>query len=238
MNGQKIAVVTGSSKGIGLEIARQLAQQGIQVLAGVRDKAKGEALLKALPGLPVRPVMLEMTNPAHQQQVFELISREYGRLDILVNNAGILPDQGTKPSSIAMEMIRETFETNFFQVISFTQLLLPLLHKSEAGRIVNVSSILGSLTVNSDPSGGTWDLLAYNSSKAALNMFTILLAKELKHTNIKVNSAHPGWVQTDLGGKGAPLTPAEGAITPVGLATLAADGPTGSFYYYQEILPW
>ncbi|MCS7073702.1 MAG: SDR family oxidoreductase [Bacteroidia bacterium] len=238
MNGPKIAVVTGSNKGIGFEITRQLAQQGILVLAGVREQAKGEQILKLLPGLPVRPVLLEMTNTEHQQQIANLIAHEYGKLDILVNNAGILPDQGTKPSTIPLSMLRETFETNYFQVVSLTQLLLPYLLRSESGRIVNVSSILGSLSLNADWSAGMWELLAYNSSKAALNMFTILLAKELRGTPVKVNAAHPGWVKTDLGGKNAPLSPAEGAITPVGLATLPADGPTGCFYYYNEKLPW
>ena len=237
----KIALVTGGNKGIGLETVRALAQLGMTVLLAARTQAKAEAAAEVLrkQNLVVQPVELDVTNPDHRLSLAQQIERQYGMLDVLVNNAGIALEANYRPSQTKTEILHQIYETNFFAVVALTQALLPLLRKSKAGRIVNVSSRLGSMSLNaSAPAAGWYDELGYNSSKAAVNMFTILLAKELSDTSIKVNSAHPGWVKTDMGGPNAPLAPAEGAKTSVWLATLPDDGPTGGYFHMQEQLPW
>ncbi len=154
----------------------------------------------------------------------KLIEKDYGRLDILINNAGIMLDgrKGNETTKTSQDVLRKTFDTNFFAVVALTQALLPLLKKSVAGRIVNLSSILGSITLHATAGSPIYDAktFAYDASKAALNSFTIHLAHELKGTKIKVNSAHPGWVKTEMGGEGAQLDVETGAKTSVELATL------------------
>jgi NAD(P)-dependent dehydrogenase (short-subunit alcohol dehydrogenase family) len=163
-------------------------------------------------------------------------------LDILVNNAGILIDrrQANDTSTTAMEILRRTFDTNFFAAVALTQTLLPLLRKSSGGRIVNLSSILASSTLHATKGSPIYDAktFAYDVSKTALNSFTIHLAHELAGTKIKVNSADPGWVKTAMGGKGAMLEISDGAKTSVRLATLPEDGPTGGYFHLEESLPW
>jgi NAD(P)-dependent dehydrogenase (short-subunit alcohol dehydrogenase family) len=239
MSKQKVALVTGANKGIGLETARQLAGLGFHVLVGARQAAAGKAAAASI-GHGAEFVELDMAQPAGFARVRDYVAGKYGRLDVLVNNAGVGFDNGKKPSEAGMDLIRGTFEVNVFGLVELTQVLLPLLRKSEAGRIVNVSSILASLTLNADPDSplGDWRSFGYNGSKAAVNMFTATLAFELKDSPIKVNSAHPGWVKTDLGGENAPMEATEGAKTSVWLATLPADGPTGGFFHGQERLPW
>ncbi|MBS1728744.1 MAG: SDR family oxidoreductase [Armatimonadetes bacterium] len=236
------ALISGANKGIGIETARQLGKLGYKVYLGARDIVKGEAAeaeLKA-EGLNVEFVLLDMSAPSTFRTVYNHIESLDAHLDVLVNNAGVILDFGVTPSELPIEKLKETFDVNFFAQVELTQLLLPLIKKSPAGRIVNVSSILGSLTLNSDPTSalGDWRSLGYNSSKAALNAFTTLLAFELRNTKIKVNSAHPGWVKTDLGGPNALLDLEDGAKTSVWLATLPDDGPTGGFYHLQAKLPW
>ncbi len=239
MTHQKIALITGANKGLGLETAKQLSALGYQVLIGARNEAAGEAAAISI-GPNAHFVHLDMALPATFRAAAQFIAETYGKLDALINNAGIGPDNGQKPSEVPMALIRETFETNVFGLLELTQALLPLLRKSDAGRIVNVSSILGSLSLNADPSAqlGDWRSFGYNGSKAAVNMFTATLAFELKDTPIKVNSAHPGWVKTDLGGDAAPMEIVDGAKTSVRLATLPADGPTGGFFHLDDALPW
>lgn len=243
MSSKKIALVTGANKGIGLETVRQLAAKGITVLLGARNEKRGLEATETLKkeGLDVRFLHLDVNDPASQEKAARFIADEYGRLDILINNAGVIRDREVSASKGTPEQWRETFETNLFSLISLTQKLLPLIQKSDAGRIVNLTSILGSLRLNSDPnshlsalSAGT----AYNASKTALNMFTVHLANELKNTSIKVNAAHPGWVKTDMGGEAAPLEIKEGATTSVWLATLPDNGPTGGYFHNGESLPW
>jgi NAD(P)-dependent dehydrogenase (short-subunit alcohol dehydrogenase family) len=170
------------------------------------------------------------------------LEQKFGRLDILINNAGISAEGlgGGKVSTTTRDVIRTTFDTNFFAPVALTQALLPLLKKSDAGRIVNMSSILGSQTLHSDPKSSIYDFksLSYDASKAALNSFTIHLAHELKDTKIKVNSAHPGWVKTDMGTDAAPMEIPEGAKTGVDLALLGDEGPTGGFFHLGKSLPW
>jgi NAD(P)-dependent dehydrogenase (short-subunit alcohol dehydrogenase family) len=240
---KKIALVTGANKGIGLETARQLAQKGIIVLVAARDGAKGETAAGVLrgEGLDARALPLDVTNAASIRQAAAAVERDFGRLDILVNNAGISPeDPAKKVSEQSLDTWRTTFETNFFGLVAVTQAFLPLLRKSAAGRIVNLSSILGSITLHSDPASPIYDfkLPAYNVSKSAVNAYTVQLAYELRKSPIKVNAAHPGWVKTDMGGEEAPMNVVEGAKTSVALATLPDDGPTGAFVHLGQRLPW
>jgi NAD(P)-dependent dehydrogenase (short-subunit alcohol dehydrogenase family) len=235
----KIALVTGANKGIGFETARQLLALGYTVLVGARDAEKGSAAAATL-GAGAHFVQLDMSKSNSFPEIASRIESEFGKLDALINNAGVGLDWGVPPSEVTIDQLRETFETNVFGVIALTQSLLPLLKKSEAGRIVNLTSNIGSLT-NQSTSRELKDYnaaVAYCSSKSALNMFTVLLAKELRETNIKVNSAHPGWVQTDMGGEQAPMKIEDGAKTSVFLATLPEDGPTGKFFHREKELPW
>ena len=243
MSSKKIALITGANKGIGLETARQLGGRGITVLAGARDEAKAsqteEELRKA--GLDVHGIVIDVNSADSVQTAAARIEREYGRLDILVNNAGVmLDDQKKKPSEQSLEVWRKTFETNLFGLIATTQALLPLLRKSAAGRIVNLSSILGSIHLHATPGSPVYDskLPAYDVSKSAVNAFTVHLAYELKDTTIKVNAAHPGWVKTEMGGEGATMDISDGAKTSVALATIGADGPNGAYLHMDETLPW
>jgi NAD(P)-dependent dehydrogenase (short-subunit alcohol dehydrogenase family) len=241
---KKIALITGGNKGIGLETARQLGKLGVTVLIGVRDEVKGEAAVADLKkdGVEVRAVKLDMENPADYAAVAKLIEKDYGRLDILINNAGIFLDgrKANETSTTSKDILQKTFNTNFFAVVGLTQTLLPLLKKSLGGRIVNLSSILGSNTLHATPGSFIYDAktFAYDASKAALNSFTVHLAHELKDTKIKVNSAHPGWVKTDMGGEGAQLDIVTGAKTSVELATLQDSGPNGEFLHLGKPLPW
>ncbi|MDB5312663.1 MAG: short-chain dehydrogenase/reductase [Gemmataceae bacterium] len=240
MSAKKVALVTGANKGIGYETIRQLAPHGFTVLLAARDPAKGEAAAEKLrkEGHDVRFLKLEVTSDADRKAAAKTIADTYGKLDVLVNNAGVLEHGYTTPSTVPVDVIRQTFETNFIALIALTQELLPLIKKSDAGRIVNLSSILGSVTANATGQVGEFKLVGYNASKAAVNVFTVLLAQELKGTAVKVNAAHPGWVKTDMGTDAAPLEVADGAKTSVRLATLPADGPTGGFFHLNEAQPW
>lgn len=236
-----IALITGANKGIGLEIARQLGTQGITVLIGARDEKRGSVAAEKLQAenIDAHAVQLDVTNQQSIDAAAKHIESEFGKLDILVNNAGIAIDNAP-PSQLDMEILRRTYDTNFFGVFAVTKAMLPLLHKSQAGRIVNISSGLGSLTQNSDPNYEYAQIkyLAYNSSKTALNAMTVQFAHELKDTRIKVNSADPGYVATDINNNNGPRTVQQGASTPVRLATLPADGPTGSFFDDNGVVPW
>jgi len=185
---------------------------------------------------------LDVTHREDHAAAAAFLEQKFGRLDILINNAGISAESlgGGKASTTADDVIRRTFETNFFAPVALTQALLPLLTKSSAGRIVNMSSILGSQTLHADPKSPIYDFksLSYDASKAALNSFTIHLAHELRDTKIKVNSAHPGWVKTDMGTDAAPMEIPEGGKTGVELALLADDGPSGGFFHLGKTLPW
>lgn len=240
----KVALITGGNRGIGLETSRQLGKLGVTILVGARSLAKGEEAAEVLRGIGVdaRAVKLDVLDRADYAAVAKLIEKEYGKLDILINNAAVLLDARDKneTSTTSAKMLRETFDTNFFAVVELTQTLLPLLRKSVAGRIVNLSSILASLTLHATKGSPIYDAktFAYDASKAALNSFTIHLAHELKDTKIKVNSAHPGWVKTEMGGDGAMMEIVDGAKTSVRLATLGEDGPTGGYFHMGDSLPW
>ena len=245
MSEAKVALITGANKGLGLETGRQLGKLGYVVLLGSRDALKGEVAARQLrdDGVDARVVKLEVTKQVDIDAAAAQIESEFGKLDVLVNNAGVMIEKGwTKntTSETTMENLRTTFDANVFAAFSVTKAMLPLLRKSEAGRIVNVSSILGSISLQATKGSPTYGtkLFAYNASKAALNMLTISLAHELRNTRIKVNSAHPGWVKTDLGGSAAPMSVVDGAKTEVELATLGDDGPTGGFFHAGKEIAW
>jgi len=240
----KVALITGANKGIGLETARQLGKLGMTVLLGSRDLGRGEQAAEALRGVgaDARALQLDVTSEADRAAAAKYLEREFGRLDILINNAAVNLDQGAgyETSTTPVQTMRATFETNVFAVVDLTQRLLPLIRKSASGRIVNVSSGQGSLAQLA-PKGSpiyATKTFSYDASKTALNSFTLHLAHELRGTNIKVNSIHPGWVRTDMGGQQAPLDLVEGARTSVRLATLGDDGPTGGYFHMDLVLPW
>ncbi|WP_274650827.1 SDR family oxidoreductase [Paenibacillus humicola] len=248
LNG-KIALVTGGTRGIGLETVRGLAKLGATVIIGARDAQKGTEIARQFreDGYDVSGIKLDINVHEDNEAAFRYLDEKYGKLDILVNNAGILLDQDNvsvgvvnRTSTIPLQLVRDTFDANFFAQIDLTQQLLPLIRKSEAGRIVNLSSVLGSLTLQAEPSSPVYSVktFAYNASKAAVNAFTIHLAAELRDTPIKVNSVHPGWVRTRLGGGAADIDEADGARTSILAATLPDDGPTGSFLFESNTLPW
>lgn len=245
----KIALVTGGARGLGLETSRQLGARGAHVIVAARNLAKAEVAAAGLrdEGFAASAIKLDVTSEADRAAAYAVIESAHGRLDILINNAGILLDSvdgGTPadppPSGVLPETVRETFEANFFAPIFLTQKLLPLLRRSDAARVVNVSSIRGSLTHLSDPSSPVYPVraLGYDTSKAALNAFTILLAEELRGTSIKINAVHPGWLRTTMGGGQANMSAEEGARNAIHYASLGEDGPTGGFFFGDERLPW
>jgi NAD(P)-dependent dehydrogenase (short-subunit alcohol dehydrogenase family) len=238
----RTALISGANKGIGFEIARQLGGAGLHVLLGARDPALGAAAAAKLTaeGLTVRCIHLDLGQSATLTAAAAEIAAEHGRLDVLVNNAGITDRADGPPSKASEAAVRHVFETNFFGTLAVTQAMLPLLRRSISGRIVNVSSGLGSLAYNSDPD---WEfagvkLLGYNASKAALNMLTVQLAAELKDTGIKVNAADPGFTATDLNDHRGHQTVQQGAAAAVRLALLPNDGPTGGFFSAGGAEPW
>lgn len=242
---KKIALVTGANKGLGFETSRVLAKNGIKVLLGSRDLERGEKAVEALKneGLDTELLHIDISSADSIKNAVADIKSKYGKLDILVNNAGMIHKdedwQANTTQDISVSILKDTFETNFFGLVDLTQQLLPLIKKSEYGNIVNVSSILGSLSAGNDSKSDYYSVkpFAYNSSKAALNSFTIHLAAALKDKKIKVNSAHPGWVKTDLGSQYAPLTVEEGAKTIVDLALDTSDN-TAKFIHLGEDIPW
>jgi NAD(P)-dependent dehydrogenase (short-subunit alcohol dehydrogenase family) len=234
---KKVALVTGANKGLGLEIARQLAQKGVTVVLAARDEDKARAVADKLKseGLDIQSLKLDVTSAEDIAKLPSFFEKNFGQLDILVNNAGVNYDF---ESDITADTLRRTYETNVIGPFAITKALLPLLKASPAGRIVNQSSILGSIALISKGQGGEFATPGYTTSKAALNMLTVVTAQDLKNTKVKVNAAHPGWVQTDMGGKNAPLSVEEGAKTAVDLALLDENGPTGAFMHKGKPLPW
>ena len=243
---KQIALITGANRGIGFETARQLGQQGIKVLLAARSLEKAAEAAETLKSenLDVEPILLDVDDAATHESAAREIEEKFGKLDILVNNAAISIDEyendvPVQASKTSQEVFRKTFDTNFFNTIAVTQAFLPLVEKSDAGRIVFVSSGLGSLNLHSDPNSPIYDLKipAYDISKTAINGYAVHLAHELKDTPIKVNTLHPGSVVTDMNPRGE-ITVEEGAKTSVDLATLPADGYTGKFIHLGNELPW
>ncbi|WP_433442110.1 SDR family NAD(P)-dependent oxidoreductase [Nonomuraea sp. CA-141351] len=242
MTEKTTALVTGANKGIGYEVAAGLAREGMTVLLGSRDRERGEeaaARLRAADG-DVRPVVLDVTDPA----TIEAAAAALTRLDVLVNNAGISGTAWVPPSATSPRTVWEVFETNVIGVLMVTNAMLPLLRRSPAARIVNVSSGVGSLAHHTDPGhymSGLPPMATYPVSKTALNSLTVQYAKELRKDGILVNAAAPGACATDFS-KDLPYkitrTAADGAAIIIRLATLGPDGPTGGFYDDEGIVPW
>jgi len=240
-----IALITGGNRGIGFETAKQLANLGYHILIAARNPQQAQAAVEALQahGHQAEYVHYDASQPHSAQAVAQAVETRFGRLDVLINNAGMLQETliGNNNSlNVDQDTLKTTFEVNFFAVVALTQALIPLLQRAPAGRIVNLSSILASQTLHSraDSPIAAAKGLAYNASKSALNMFTIHLAHALKDTAIKVNSAHPGWVKTALGGPHAPMEVADSWKTSVELATLDAEGPSGGYFHESQALPW
>ncbi len=249
MNKKLVALVTGANKGIGLQIAKDLSARGLTVVLGSRDLARGEAAARAVGG-DARAVELDVTNAASIAAAAARIQEELGRLDVLVNNAAIAstapPDapfediiRASSPSVASMAEVRAVFETNVFGVIAVTQAMLPMLREAPAGRIVNVSSSVGSLARQTDATNAYRILsVSYVPSKTALNSITVAFANELASTRIKVNAACPGFTATDLNRFRGTRTVEQAAREAVRLALLGPDGPTGTFSDEDGALPW
>lgn len=244
-----VALVTGANKGIGLQIARDLAAHGFTVLVGSRKLENGETAAQSI-GENALALQLDVTDKNSIAAAAERIRNELGRLDVLVNNAGIAqagnPGKtfeevvaSDRPSVVSLDEARALFETNVFGVIAITQAMLPLLREAPSARIVNVSSSSGSMTMNADPSFPYRAVFgSYSASKAALNAITLAFALELESTGIKVNAACPGFTATDLNNFRGTRTVQQGAREPVRLALLDASGPTGTFSDENGPLPW
>ncbi|OWY64590.1 hypothetical protein B7486_46470 [cyanobacterium TDX16] len=237
-----IALITGANKGIGFEIARQLARRGMTVIVGARDPQRGKEAVARLKeeDIDVRLVVMDVTDRDTIVAAAREIEKEFGRLDVLINNAGIQIESGLNASEVPLNLVRQTYETNVFGPIAVTQAFLPLLRKSAAGRIVNLSTGLGSLAQNNEPSYEFFAVkhLGYNSSKTALNAVTVQFAHELRDTPIKVNAADPGYTATDFNNYKGTRTVEQSAVIAVRLATLQEDGPTGGFFNEAGPLPW
>ena len=235
----KVALITGANKGLGLETARQLGQQNYTVLLGARDVARGEAAAQMLrdEGLDAHFILLGPTDVASVADAVREVETKFGVLDVLVNNAGVLlPGDFAPPAQVSMEVLRETFELNVFGMHAVTQAFWPLLNRSTAARLVNMSSSLGSLTLQANGSQPIQPL-AMDASKAAVNMMTIHYAKQWEGTPHRANAAHPGNVTTE-GNSHGEISVQEGAQTGVSLAILGDDGPHGGFFHAGETLPW
>ncbi len=234
----RIALVSGANRGIGLEIVRQLARAGVIAVIGARNQADGEKAAESLKteGIEVPVVELDVTSQVSIEAAVQNVLDMFGRLDILVNNAAVLldsRDEGTV-ENLTTDILEATFTTNVFGPVWLTQAVLPVMKKQNYGRIVNLSSDLAQLTNMTSGYAG------YRMSKAAVNALTRITAGDLAGSDldIKVNSASPGWVRTEMGGAGAKGTPEEGAETPVWLAMLPDDGPTGGFYESMKPMQW
>ncbi len=230
----RVALVTGANRGIGLEVARQLALRGFTTILGARDVQKGEESASSLKGsgLKIIPVQLDVTEQRSVDAAKFIIEEQFGKLDVLVNNAAVLYDSWQRAGNANLGTVREAFETNTLGAWRVCQVFIPLLRKSKHARIVNVSSESGSLAVMG---GGT---PAYSVSKTALNALTRMLADDLRASHILVNSVCPGWVATQMGGPDAPRSVEEGAAGVMWAVTLPDDGPTGGIFRDGEPLAW
>ena len=228
---QPVAVISGGNRGIGLEAARQLAAQGYRVIVGSRDEDAGREAIADLDG-QVEARQLDVSDPESVERFARSVEQDPGRVDALINNAGVIGDTSKRGVDADLDEVKKTLETNTFGAWRLTQALAALLEAGGHGRVANVSSGMGQL---SDMNGGA---PSYRVSKTALNAVTRIFASELAEAGVKVNSVCPGWVRTDMGGSGASRSVEDGADTPVWLATLPDDGPTGGFFRNREPIPW
>jgi len=241
MSGQTIALVTGANKGIGYEIAAGLGALGWSVGVGARDEQRREAAVQKLraDGADAFGVPLDVTDDASVAAAARLVEERAGRLDVLVNNAGITGGMPQTPTTVDPATVRAAVETNVIGVIRVTNAMLPLLRRSASPRIVNMSSRVGSLALQTTPGVETGPIsAAYAASKTFLNAVTIQYAKELRDTSILINAACPGFTATDLNGFRGVRTPEQGAAIAIRLSTLPDDGPTGAFFDDAGVVPW
>lgn len=231
MENGRVALVSGGNRGIGLEICRQLAQGGLTVVMGSRDEENGKRAAEGLPGnVVVR--QLDVSDEESVDRLASFVEEEFGRLDILVNNAAIANDEGQRGAQADLRRVREALEANLLGAWRLSEIAIPLMQRNGYGRIVNISTGLAALENMGGGSPG------YRVSKTALNALTRILASELRGSGILVNSVCPGWVQTEMGGSGAPRPVEKGADTPVWAATLPKGGPTGGFFRDRRPIPW
>ena len=244
MSDKKTALVTGANKGLGYEIAAGLGARGYRVAVGARDRARGEAAVKMLHAAKVDAfaVPLDVTSDRSVTEAAELIGHQGGRLDALVNNAGISGEMGPgwvqDPTMLDLDVVREVVETNVYGVIRVTNAMVALLRRSASPRIVNISSSVGSVSWQADPTIEVGPIMAaYSPTKSYLNAVTVHYARQFAGTNILINAVCPGLVATDFTGfQGRPAP--EAAATAVRLATLPDGGPTGSFFNDDGVIPW
>jgi NAD(P)-dependent dehydrogenase (short-subunit alcohol dehydrogenase family) len=252
MQNKRVALVTGANQGVGLQVARELVANGVTALVGSRDFERGQAAAKEI-GAGAMAVQLDVTDKASIAAAAERIRKEFGRLDLLVNNAAIsnttkLPGMSigehsklTRPSNVSLDEVRAVWETNVFGVLAVYQAMLPLLHESSDARIVNVSSGVGSLTDNANPSSAYRAIFGpvYPASKTALNAITLAMMIELESTGIKVNLVSPGFTKTNLNGYAGTESLKDGSREVVRVALLGPDGPTGTFSRWENVtIPW
>lgn len=237
----KVVLITGANKGLGKEIGRQLGRLGYTVVLAARNEPAGKAVAAELvaAGCDARAVRLEVTSPDDISSVVRYLEKTFGKLDVLVNNAGIALEWDGQPTNA--DKIRRTLEVNLVAPFAITEALVPLLARSDDARVINQSSMLGSLGT----AESMWEHVAgfmaagYSTSKAGLNMLTLIQSKQLAAKGIAVAAAHPGWVKTDLGSQAAPMEVAEGADTVVGLVTIAREKfPHGQLVHQGQRLPW
>lgn len=236
----KVALITGANRGIGLETARQLGRKGLTVLIGSRDESRGAKAVEELKknDIDAHLLTIAVTEAASVAKAAKEVEKKFGLLDVLINNAGVLLDADKVPApEVPTNVLRETYETNVFGLHEVTRAFWPLLNKSKAARLVNVSSALGSITMHSEGALGDYRIIAYDSSKAAVNMMTEHYAFLWRNTPHRANAIHPGSVKTDMNPSGN-LTVEEGAKSSVDLATIPDDGPNGSFFHLGSVLPW
>lgn len=230
----KVAVVTGGNRGIGFETCRQLSRTGIQVILTSRDEKKGLQAVEFLgaEGIEVGFHQLDVTDSDSIKRLKSDILNDYNKLDILVNNAGIYIDRGMSVFDVPLDLMQETLETNFYGPLKLCRAFVPRMRENGYGRIINVSSSMGSIAGIGGRSA------AYKLSKTALNALTRIMADEVRNEDIKINTMSPGWVRTDMGGASAPRSLVEGADTIVWLATLPEDGPSGGFFMDRRPTTW
>ncbi|MCQ8239884.1 SDR family oxidoreductase [Rhizosaccharibacter radicis] len=242
MTDKRQALVTGANKGIGLAISKGLAQAGLSVWMGARDRSRGKEAVRALrdEGLDVKFLEIDVADDKSVRRAAEAVGADVGALHVLVNNAGIILDLETPPSELSMEDVKATYEVNLYGPIRVTQAFTPLLKAAGDARVVMMGSGVGSLTLVTDPTSifSTVNLLAYTSSKVALNAVTVSFAKEFEALGIKVNAVEPGHVRTDLNNNTGFLTPEEGAVTAIKMALIDQSGPTGGFFGSHGRQPW
>jgi NAD(P)-dependent dehydrogenase (short-subunit alcohol dehydrogenase family) len=231
---QRVAVITGGNRGIGLQVATELAELDYRVVLSARDVRKGHKALREVNADNIELVGLDVSQPTNIEAFVGRLKRTHGRCDVLINNAGVMPDKpGVTIRQVNRKLLQDTANTNAYGALRLMQLIIPMMETKGYGRIVNTSSLMGSIM-----NMGSGHDPAYRLSKTILNVLTVMMAREVDGAVIKINAVHPGWVRTDMGGPAATLTVKEGSKTTMWAATLPADGPHGGFFHQGEAIEW